>query len=154
MKKILISTFCLVLFTSFNNTFAQTKNAGPIIEEFGKVFRVKNPDVKVDIEKEFKVVFDVTGSSEDMGELNLSFETAARFLNMHAQAGVPKDQLKVALVVHSKAGKDLLNNAAYQSRYKVDNPQPEYFPGMTVTGKVWIENQETKDKKLKNLGFL
>ncbi len=122
MKRILISTFYLVLFASFNNTFAQTKNAGPIIEEFGKVFRVENPDVKVDIEKEFKVVFDVTSSSEDMGELNLSLETAARFLNMHAQAGVPKERLKVALVVHSKAGKDLLNNAAYQSRYKVGNP--------------------------------
>lgn len=122
MKRILISTLFLVLFTSFNNTFAQTKNAGPIIKEFGKVFRVENPDVKVDIQKEFKVVYDITSSSEDMGELNLAIETAARFLNMHAQAGVPKDQLKVALVVHSKAAKDLLNNAAYQYRFHVDNP--------------------------------
>lgn len=122
MKRILISTLFLMLFSSFQSTFAQTKNAGPVNEEFGKVFQVENLDVKVDIKKEFKVVFDVTSSSENMGDLNLSIETAARFLNMHAQAGVPKDQLKVALVVHSKAAKDLLNNATYQSRFQVANP--------------------------------
>lgn len=122
MKRIFISTLFLILLTSCNYSFAQTKYAGPIIEEFGKVFQVENPDVKVDIKKEFKVVFDLTSSSEDMGDINLSIETAARFLNMHAQAGVPQDQLKVALVVHSKAAKDLLNNSAYKSRFQVANP--------------------------------
>tara|TARA_R110002051_G_scaffold222237_2_gene285867 strand:+ start:230 stop:775 length:546 start_codon:yes stop_codon:yes gene_type:complete len=122
MKRTLISALFLMLFILSNNTFAQTKNAGPIIEEFGKVFQIENPDVEVDVNKEFKVVFDVTGSSENMAELNLSIETAARFLNMHAQAGIPRDQLKVAMVVHSKAAKDLLNNTAYQKRYQIDNP--------------------------------
>lgn len=109
---------------------AQTKSAGPIIEEFGKVFRVENPDFKLDTTKEFKVVFDVTSSSEDMGELNLAIETAARFLNMHAQSGVPKEQLKVAMVVHSKAGKDLLINTAYQKRYQVDNPNSKLIEAL------------------------
>ncbi|MFT4832623.1 MAG: intracellular sulfur oxidation DsrE/DsrF family protein [Psychroserpens sp.] len=122
MKRILISALFLMLIIPSNNTFAQTKNSGPIIEGFGKVYRVENPDVIVDINKTFKVVFDVTSSSDDMNELNLAIETAARFLNMHVQAGVPKDQLMVALVVHSKAAKDLLNNTAYQTRYQRDNP--------------------------------
>ncbi|MEB8328964.1 DsrE family protein [Flavobacteriaceae bacterium KMM 6897] len=122
MKRILISALFLLLLIPSNNTFAQTKNAGPLIEGYGKVYQVENPDVIVDVHKTFKVVFDVTSSSESMGELNLSLETAARFLNMHAQAGVPKDQLKVALVVHSKAAKDLLNDTAYHARYQMENP--------------------------------
>ncbi|MFT7189261.1 MAG: hypothetical protein ACI9AV_002538, partial [Sediminicola sp.] len=76
MKKILVSALFIMLFIS-HNTFAQTKNTGPIIEEFGKVFRVENPDVKIDINKEFKVVFEVTSSPEDLGELNLAIETVA-----------------------------------------------------------------------------
>ena len=122
MKRILISALFLVLFTPFNNIFGQNNNAGPIIKEFGKVFLVEGPDVKVDIKKEFKVVFEITSSSEDLGELNLAIETAARFLNMHAQAGISQDHLKVALVVHNKAAKDLINHTAYQERYQIDNP--------------------------------
>lgn len=122
MKRTLITILFLTLITHSNNIFAQVKSAGPIIEGFGKVYRVENPDVIVDIKKNFKVVYDVTGSSEEIGGLNLSLETAARFLNMHAQAGLPKDQLKVDLVVHSKAAKDLLNDTAFQARYQIDNP--------------------------------
>ncbi|MEJ1221777.1 DsrE family protein [Sediminicola sp. 1XM1-17] len=122
MRIFTATLFIFFLLILSNTVFAQSKNAGPIIEGFGKVFRVDNPEFKLDTQKEFKVVFDVTSSSEEMGELNLSIETAARFLNMHAQSGIPKKQLKVAMVVHSKAGKDLLNNTAYQKRYQVDNP--------------------------------
>jgi hypothetical protein len=36
-------------------------------------------------------------------------------------------------------------------RYKIDDPKPEYTPGMTLSGKVWIESKEAKDKKLKKV---
>ncbi|MET6990723.1 DsrE family protein [Sediminicola arcticus] len=133
MKKILVSALFIMLFIS-HNTFAQTKNTGPIIEEFGKVFRVENPDVKIDINKEFKVVFEVTSSPEDLGELNLAIETVARFLNMHAQSGVPPHQLKVALVIHNKATKDLINDSAYQKRYQIENPNSKLVKSLLDEG--------------------
>ena len=46
----------------------------------------------------------------------------ARFLNMHAQAGVPLNQLKVVGVFHNKATHDILNDEGYQERYGVNNP--------------------------------
>ena len=48
---------------------------------------------------------------ETPDQLNRSIETAARFLNMHAQSGVPLSNLKIALVVHNMATKDLLKNS-------------------------------------------
>ncbi len=133
MKKILNSALFLVLFISYN-AFAQTKNSGPIIQEFGKVFRVANPDVPVDINKKFKVVFEITSSPEDVGELNLTIETVARFLNMHAQAGVPPHQLDVALVVHNKAIKDLIIDSAYQKRYQIENPNSKLVKALLDAG--------------------
>ncbi|WP_190808850.1 DsrE family protein [Flagellimonas sp. S3867] len=117
---ILILFFC----TFFNNhiLFSQNPQAGPIITDFGKVHKIDNPDFKTNANEEFKVVFDIMNSPESHTEVNKTIETAARFLNMHAQSGVPKSQLKVALVVHNKASKDIIQNEAYQKRYGVSNP--------------------------------
>jgi intracellular sulfur oxidation DsrE/DsrF family protein len=64
-------------------------------------------------------------SPADTTQQNASIETAARFLNMHAQNGVPAEQMKVALVVHNKASKDLITDIAYKKRYGVENPNSE-----------------------------
>ena len=101
---------------------AQKKQAGPILEEYGEVWKIENPDFETDATMVYKVVFDIMESPESHTEINRSVETAARFLNMHAQSGVPKSQLKVALVVHSKASKDIINDEAYKARFGVSNP--------------------------------
>ena len=73
-------------------------------------------------------------SPEDLTQLNASIETAARFLNMHAQSGVSKENMRVALVVHNKASKDIITNEAYQKRYGVDNPNAEMVSQLMDAG--------------------
>ena len=104
---------------------SQTPKAGPILSDFGKVHAVKNPDYKVQKDITFKAVIDVTGKPDSHNTSNALIETAARFLNMHAQSGVPRSQLKVALVVHGGASKDVMSNTAYQEKYKKNNPNFE-----------------------------
>lgn len=104
---------------------AQTKQAGPVFEKFGEVWSVDDPSYKTDISKEFRVVFDIMNSPESHSEINKSIETAARFLNMHVRAGIPKEQLKVALVVHNQATKDIITDMAYRKRFGTDNPNSE-----------------------------
>lgn len=113
---------------------AQTKNSGPVIKEYGKVWAVENLDYKVDTTMEFKAVFDIMKSPESHEEVNASIETAARFLNMHAQSGVPADQLKVALVVHNAASKDIISNAAYNKRFGTDNPNLKLIQALLEAG--------------------
>lgn len=113
---------------------AQNKAAGPIISDFGKVYTVDNTDFKVDVTKEYKAVFDIMNSPESHESLNRSIETAARFLNMHAQKGIPAQQLKVALVFHNKASKDVMNNTAYQERYGTDNPNQKLIQALITAG--------------------
>ena len=116
--------FAFLAFISLNLT-SQEKKSGPVITDFGKVWSVENPSYQVQTEKEFKVVFDITNSPDGHDQINRSIETAARFLNMHAQSGVSTKNMKVALVVHSKASKDILASEGYKSRFGVDNPNEE-----------------------------
>jgi len=102
--------------------FSQEKNAGPIIENHGKVWNIKSADIAVDTSREYKVVFDIMDSPEDKNALNAKIETAARFLNMHAQAGVPVKNLSAILVVHNAASKDIIADVAYQKKYGTNNP--------------------------------
>ena len=119
----------LLLFCGITSN-AQSKSAGPIIEPFGAVSKINNPDYTTDTSATFKVVFDIMDSPDDLSALNAKIETAARFLNMHAQSGVPKENMKVALVVHNKASKDIITNAAYQQRFGTDNPNAKMIKAL------------------------
>lgn len=130
----------LTVFTIFviGHVYTQEKKAGPIINDFGKVWKIDNPDYEIQLGTEFKVVFDIMNSPEDRSQLNASIETAARFLNMHAQSGVPKKNLKVALVVHNKASKDIITNDAYQKRFGMDNPNAKMVSQLMDAGVEFI----------------
>jgi intracellular sulfur oxidation DsrE/DsrF family protein len=101
---------------------AQSRKAGPVVPNYGAVWPIDEPDYKTNTDEPLKVVFDIMNSPESYGTINASIETAARFLNMHAQAGVPSENLYVALVVHNKASKDVVLSEFYHERYGVENP--------------------------------
>ena len=113
---------------------AQNKQSGPIIKKYGTVWEIDNPEFKTDVTKTYKAVFDIMDSPEDPSQLNTSIETAARFLNMHAQSGVPLEQLKVALVVHNKASKDLSHSDSYKAKYGVTNPNEGLIKALMNAG--------------------
>lgn len=126
--------FSLVSFIFCISLTAQIKKTGPIITGFGEVWEITDTDFKLDETKEFKAVFDIMNSPEDHDQINATIETAARFLNMHAQSGVPSDQLKIALVVHNKASKDIITNEAYKKRYGTNNPNYELVQELLNAG--------------------
>jgi intracellular sulfur oxidation DsrE/DsrF family protein len=129
---------------------AQEKTAGPIITNYGKVFTIDNPEFKTDTSLVFKAVFDVMQTSDNNEHLNTSLETAARFLNMHAQAGVPPENLHVALVVHNLATKDIISHEAYQKRFGINNPNAELIEDLlAVGGKVIVCGQSIHSRGFK-----
>lgn len=113
---------------------AQEAKAGPVIEEFGKVYQVENPTYPTDMDSEFKVVFDVLEGANDKEQRNRKLETAARFLNMHAQAGKDVDLLEVAIVVHGTAATDLMEHGAHEKRFGMPNPNQELLKALMDEG--------------------
>lgn len=85
-------------------------NKGPAIEDFGAVASVE--DVRIDSGTQLKVAFDLAKAAEP-GSTNRYLESAARFINMHAAAGVPTENIDVAVVVHGAAAMDLVTDERY-----------------------------------------
>lgn len=78
---------------------------GPVIADYGPVANV--PDAApIPADTHFKVIFDVSAAAEE-GRVNAGIESAARFLNMHARAGIPPENIRIAIVVRGSAVRDL-----------------------------------------------
>ena len=115
-------SFFLVTLCFLSITNAQQKIQGPIVEGFGDTYAVSNPDFEFDTTKIYKVLFDIHAGSNDPTKISPQLNTLARFMNMHVQAGVPRENIHLAGVIHNKASKDAMNNEAYREKYGVDNP--------------------------------
>ncbi len=107
-------------------------HAGPVFADFGKIASVDSqfpiPEGTV-----FKVILDVSDASKP-GALNRTFDSAARFINMHVDAGVPLENISVAVVVHGGAGLDVTQNSFYQAKRESDNPNVALIEALTHEG--------------------
>lgn len=147
IKKTLIIISGLLLL--FAPSVTAQRSAGPIIQDFGAVHKVENPDYQLDVTQTYKVVFDIMKTPDAPGQLNPSLNTLARFLNMHAQAGVPAENLKVACAIHNLASKDALNNEAYRKRYGMDNPNLPLLKALEKAGaEIYICGQSIHSRKI------
>lgn len=82
---------------------------GPVFEDFGPVADI---DITLPVPEDavFRHSFDVSKRAED-GEPNRTLVSAARFINMHARAGVDADRIELAVVVHGTAVHDVSGEA-------------------------------------------
>jgi intracellular sulfur oxidation DsrE/DsrF family protein len=141
----LILPACFLFLSSL--LFAQ--DYGPVIQDFGPTWEVDNPDYPTSSDLPYRVVFDVAKGPESPADQNPSLITLARFLNMHAKAGVPVEELKVIAVLHGGAAKHALDDQAYQERYGVVNPHTDLFRQLKEAGvKVYLCGQSMHARKL------
>lgn len=104
---------------------ATEPSKGPLIEGYGPTYPINDRDVPLPEGFNYKAVFDLAAYPGEVTAVNVRLESVARFLNMHGRNGVPAENMDLAVVVHGAAVKNLLNNDAYEARYKVDNPNLE-----------------------------
>ncbi|MEJ2258439.1 MAG: DsrE family protein [Woeseiaceae bacterium] len=82
---------------------------GPVIRDYGPVAEVE-VTLPVPADTYLRHSFDVSTRAED-GQPNRTLVSAARFINMHARAGVDAKRIRVAVVVHGKAIYDVSGEA-------------------------------------------
>lgn len=130
----IILILSVVIGGSFHLTAQKMAKDGPLISGFGSVFTIDNPEYPTPADQIYKVVFDVASGPTDPAQLNPAINTLARFLNMHAQAGIPKENLLVIAVFHGGSARHTLHNHAYRKRYGVDNPHIDLFRQLKAAG--------------------
>lgn len=87
---------------------------GPVFTDFGQTADVETT-MAIPADTQFAVAFD-TATRADVGEINRTLNSAARFINMHVAAGVPRENIRVAVVVHGQASLDLTRAEFYAAR--------------------------------------
>ncbi|MDZ7781007.1 MAG: DsrE family protein [Gemmatimonadota bacterium] len=118
IRHVLLAT---LLFVAPATTSGQdSAEAGPTIDSGGAVFPV-SPTLETPTELDYRVAFDVADGSGPE-QVSVSLNTVARFLNMHARAGVPAEGIDAAIVIHGTAVMDVLNASAYHRREGTRNP--------------------------------
>ncbi|RBP48490.1 DsrE family protein [Arenicella xantha] len=126
--------FICLLLTCLNSAVASEKSfsKGPVFSEYGE--NVVIDDGLPDAQKQhFKVVFDVAKGAEE-GAVNRQFNSVARFINMHVRAGVPKENIDVALVVHGKASFDVLRDSEFNDKFERPNASADLVAKLMANG--------------------
>jgi len=111
----------ILLFFLASPAIAQpdTFEPGPLIPEFGLIADIEGRE-PIPEGTMFKVAYDLKDGTEP-GEVSRALTTGARFLNMHAAAGVPAENMELAFVLHGASAFDVLNDERYREEHGEDN---------------------------------
>lgn len=132
--KNLLKAFLLVIFFSISvHANAQTPQF-PIVKGFGGIYEIPDASERPDPSLEYKIIVDLSTGAEDNKAISRWVDNVARMINLHGLAGVPKDRIKVKVIVHGGAIFTLLNDDNYKKRFEVDNPNLEVFEALKAAG--------------------
>ena len=138
----------VLVLTAGHRTTAEPET-GPVLKSFGPVYTVSDPAHLDDPSSGLRGIFDVGKSPEDPSAVNPRIETVARFLNLHAEAGFPRERLDAILVLHGASTKDALTTAAYRQRHGVDNPNLPLLRDLRDAGvEIYLCGQSAAYRKL------
>jgi intracellular sulfur oxidation DsrE/DsrF family protein len=128
----LITILIALLTTAHAHAQSENFSTGPVIPNFGENAVIKNGLIHAE-QQSFKVVFDLSAKNETDKPLR-QLNGIARFINMHARAGVPPENIHTAAVVHGGASFELLSDSAYQARFGKANPSAELVQALLNAG--------------------
>lgn len=127
MKKLLCLA-PLLLWSAAARADEAVFSPGPVFETFGPVADVTS-DFAIPENAEMRISFDVSQGAE-AGALNKTLVSAARFINMHARAGVPLENIDAAVVVHGKAVYDVSNASRYEDAIGGNNANADLIAAL------------------------
>ncbi len=124
---------------------------GPVISPWGAVFDVPFIEVPTDTSMQYRIVFDVAETSENPGDVNRYINSVARFLNMQVRAGVPRENLHLAMVIHGGAVRDGMTPEAFRAEYGVENQNAALIRALGEAGvQVYMCGQSAMSRGLHN----
>jgi len=95
------------------------------LHKYMGVVDTENTVLKYDSSIDYKLAIDVYDKVKDSSKLAGTFREVGRTYNLNIANGVPKDKLKMAVVIHGGAVSSILNDTAYEKKYGIKNPNSE-----------------------------
>ncbi len=122
----------LLLLTPFLSWAQAPQN--PVIKSTGTIHDIPYATVTPDPNLEYNIVIDVANGPQTPNDLNPSLENVARLINLHVAGGVPLSKLHIVLAVHNASAVAMMNNEAYQKKFKTDNPNLKLIEELKQAG--------------------
>jgi intracellular sulfur oxidation DsrE/DsrF family protein len=116
------------------SALAAEPTTGPVIEGYGRSALITDSDVQLPANHDYRVVWEITQYGNGPEEVNRAVDRVARFLNLHAKAGVSTDNMHLAIVTHMAALKTFLSDGAYEREYQMRNPNAELVQRLIGAG--------------------
>lgn len=107
---------------------------GPVVPGHGPVYYVPEEPHPWPTGQTLKALFDIAGAPETPEAANPRFETVARYLNMHARAGISPEHLPTAIVLHGRATRSALDRDVFEERYGETHPDAGLLQLLVAAG--------------------
>lgn len=144
MNKVLL-LLCILLATK---GFSQTK-VFPVIKSGGGMFEVPEATPVADKKMKYKIIVDLSKASDKPDSVNASLDKLARLVNLHAEAGIPKENMDVVGVFHFLATPIILEDEAYKKKFGIPNPNTALINELAKNGvKFFVCGQSLRARKL------
>ncbi|MFZ5972993.1 MAG: DsrE family protein [Bacteroidota bacterium] len=115
-----MKTFIFILFSAVTALAQSPQN--PVIKSAGTIHDIPYATVKPDPSLDYNIVIDVATGPDKPDQPNPSLDNVARLINLHVVGGLPAEQLHVVLAIHNTSAFAVMNNEAYQRKFKTNNP--------------------------------
>jgi len=143
MKKFNLLLLIVPVFSILN---AQTK-VNPVIKSYGTVFQLPNADQKPDPSINYKILVELTENGSKPDSLNEYIEALPTLVNLHAAEGVPKENIKMVVVLRKMATYAVFDNELYKEKFKCDNPNLQLLKELMVAGVEFFVCGQTMQKR-------
>lgn len=119
MKKSIILLFLIIFSTAISKA---QEIVFPAIQGYGGVIPVPFEVEKPDPSRQYKFVIELGKRLEDKTKVASMLDYAARMYNLHRYAGVPKENIELAIVIYSGSTPMVLTDQAYSTKFDQVNP--------------------------------
>ena len=110
------------------------KKVNPIIKSYGTVFEIPTADHKPDPSIKYKLIVELQENASKPDTLNEYLEALATLINLHAAEGVPKENIKMVVILRKMATYGVFGNELYKEKFKCDNPNLQLLKELMDAG--------------------
>lgn len=136
------------LILAFVSSYAQTR-INPVIKNYGGIFDIPYAQERPDPNMDYNIIVEVEHVIDHPDSLNWALNNVARLINLHVMGGVKPEKLHVVLAIHGGAAFSVMDNDAYQSKYKTKNPNLGLFAELEKAGvKMFVCGQSLIARKI------
>lgn len=145
MKK----TSVLIIILSIIYQFSFAQKIFPYVNGFGGINQTTDAEQLIDLNQEYKIMFDVHDGAEKITDINPTYDAIARLLNFYANAGYDMKKIRVVAVIHYTSTPSVLSDESHMFEFKKPNPNTAVINELSQKGvKFYVCGQSLIARKL------